>query len=110
VVHSGTIGCHPLIAIPERIRLVGKFWAIKRHVAFLAIAETLFNIIGSTLFHRSIVGWILVWCLVTLLLLRTLDIVLLLGILRTLATTLLRIRRALLVLTSIPLVRRPLVS
>jgi hypothetical protein len=43
-------------------------------------------------------------------LLRTLGIVLLLGILQTLATTLLRVLRALLVLTSVPLVRRPLVS
>jgi hypothetical protein len=84
-------------------------------VTFLATAETLIGVVRCTILHRSIVGWILAGCLVTILLWRTLTTIRLLRILRTLTSVLLGVMRALtsillgvlraiLILSRIPLV------
>jgi hypothetical protein len=89
-------------------------------VTFLATAETLIGVVRCTIPHRSIAGWILAWCLVAILLWRTLATILLLRILRALTSILLRILRvltsillrvlrAILILPLVPLVRWSLV-
>jgi hypothetical protein len=98
-----------LIAIPRRILLIGLLWTIVRHVSLLATAIALIGMVRCTILHRSIVGCILAWHLITILLLWMLINILLLRILRTLATTLLGVLRTLLVRAPVPLVRRPLV-
>jgi hypothetical protein len=109
MVHLRTIGCHPLISILlGRILLVGLLWTIVIHVTFLAAAETLISSVRCTILHRSIVDWILAWCLVAILLLRTLATILL-RVRRALTSILLRILRAMRILTLLPLVRRSLV-